>query len=66
MNDYENVRGYGEKPGAIKSGEILKDPKYIEMKSNFIKAHAVSALVNMLNMAFSGFHLWFLARKIDL
>ena len=66
MNDYESVRGYGEEPGSIKTGEILKDPKYIEIKGNFIKAHAASALVNMFNLAFSTFHLWYLARKIDL
>ena len=64
MNEFEADRGYGNEPGPVK-GEIVNDPKYIEIKKDFIKAHAASALINVVNMGFSIFHTWYLANRIS-
>ena len=63
MNEFEADRGYGNEPGPVK-GEIINDPKYIAIKKDFIKAHSASALINVVNIGFSIFHLWYLANGI--
>lgn len=65
MNEYEEEKGYGDQPGPIKEGAILEDSNYKEIKQNFVKAHAASAILNMVTFALSGFHLWYLAKRVQ-
>lgn len=64
MHKYEKEEGHGDEIGPIKSGSILEDPKYQEMKSTFFKMHGISTALNLVGFVVSGAHLWFLARKL--
>jgi len=64
MQDFEGDRGYGNEPGPIKEASILNDPKYIEIKKKFVKAHSISASLNLVNIGFSFYHLWYIGNHI--
>jgi len=65
MQDFEGDRGLGNEPGSIKDKNILTDPKYVVIKKEFVKAHSLSAILNLFNMCFSTYHLWYLGSHIS-
>lgn len=65
-NIMEAAAGVGMEIGKHKAGSLAKCPIYTKLHKTFRKVHMTIAIGNMITMACTTFHLYFLSHKISI